>query len=967
MDIHDDAITSFSDLSSSFLLEESDVGEPRARYVAERLAPLNPYVDVRRLEESPLQVADGIAKYAAIVAIDRTQTEQLALSRAARAAGCPLICVQSRGLFGRIFCDFGDEFVVEDPDGEEPKQALLEHVATAEEAEVTCIPEQPHGLEDGDVVRLEEVKGMPNLCRAGRTFAVRVLSRHIVSVGDTRDGGAYLGGGRLVQVKQPRTLRFEPLDLATKAPVLLSTGMDAPKRVRTAHACFSCADVLTVDDDPVAVLEGAIRSSGLLADGEMQPDVVSDFARGASGSLSPMAAFLGGIAAQEVLKAVTHRFTPLRQFLYVDGTSALPTPRPTAADCAPRGDRYDGQRAVLGQPLVETLMALNYFVVGAGAIGCELLKCFALMGVGSGATGHVHVTDMDTIERSNLNRQFLFRPSDVGKSKAMCAAEAVRQMNPQSQVTAYEERVGEESGAFDENFWHSLDGVANALDNVQARLFVDRRCVEHGLPLLESGTSGTKGNTQVILPGLSESYGSTSDPPEPSIPVCTLKSFPYLIEHTLQWARDAFEGEFTLVPDAVNRWLERSSYLDDLRRDSPDELVKAVEAVHESLWGRSAANSLAIDCVAWALRRFDMWFVRNIRVLLKQFPADHLTENGEPFWTGTRRRPSIKAFDSSDDTHVDFVLAAAKLRATMLGFGVLTDEQLNIALEEAATAMASRTDMDMDTGAEGEPVAATEAEAKVLREQGPLPTAQLRLERMLSELNGERGQALRARRAELRATVQVFEKDDDIHMAFVTAASNLRAANYAIPPADRHRSKLIAGRIVPAIATTTACVVGLSCLELLKLAQKKNDIGDYRNSFLNLALPLFAFSEPSPAEEYPMPGGGQPWTLWSRIEIGPEASEEELTLHELVARLEAQLQLEVSMLSKGGTTLYSSLAPPAQQKTWMNLYVHDVVEAAMGQPVRQQTLQLQASVYDDTIDEDVEVPTIEYRRTTVLH
>ena len=963
VDVYDDTVTSFSDLSSSFLLEEPDVGDLRSRRAAERLAPLNPYVHVRTLAVSPVREPD-LAKYTAIVAIDRTQQEQLALSRAARMAGCPLICVESRGVFGRVFCDFGEAFVVDDPDGEEPKHALLEHVASAEEADVTCIPEQPHGLEDGDIVRLEEVEGMPSLCSAGRTFAVRVRSRHIVSIGDTRDGGTYLSGGRLVQVKQPRTLRFEPLDVATRAPVMLSTGMDAPKRLRTAHACFSCADALEGANDAVEALERAIRSSGLLAEGDMQLGVVADFARGASGSLSPMAAFLGGIAAQEVLKAVTHRFTPLQQFLYVDGTSVLPTPRPTAADCALRGDRYDGQRAVLGQPLIEALGALKYFIVGAGAIGCELLKCLALMGVGCGAKGHVHVTDMDTIERSNLNRQFLFRPSDVGKPKSTCAAEAVRRMNPQLQVTAYTERVGEESGAFDEHFWHSLDGVANALDNVQARLFVDRCCVEHALPLLESGTSGTKGNTQVILPGLSESYGSSSDPPEPSIPVCTLKSFPYLIEHTLQWARDAFEGEFSHAPDAVNRWLERSSYLEDVQRDSPDELSKAVEAVYESLLERPAAHSLATDCAVWALRRFDKWFVGSIRALLKRFPADHLTENGEPFWSGTRRRPTVKPFDMSDETHVAFVLAAAKLRATTLGFGPLSDDQLAASLQGAVTVAASGTKEDVEAADDAEPVAATEAEARALRERGPSPTAQRRLERMQSELEGQNGKALRARRAELQASVQAFEKDDDSHMAFVTAASNLRAANYHIPPADRHRSKLIAGRIVPAIATTTACVVGLSCLELLKLAQKMGNIGDYRNGFLNLALPLVAFSEPSPAEEYPMPGGGEPWTLWSRIEIGPEPGEEELTLQELVAQLEARLQLELSMLSKGGMTLYSSLAPPAQQKVWMGLPVHAAVEAATGQPARQQTLRLQASVYDEEKEEDVEVPTVEYRRAS---
>lgn len=141
-----------------------------------------------------------------------------------------------------------------------------------------------------------------------------------------------------------------------------------------------------------------------------------------------------------------------------------------------RGSRYDSMAAVLGWPLVDALRRLRYFVVGAGAIGCELLKCLALMGVGSSEMGMLHVTDFDSVEKSNLSRQLLFRVHDIGQPKAETAVRAILAFNSELKARAFQERVGPDTDSiFDDEFFDSLDGVANALDNVEARLYMDQR------------------------------------------------------------------------------------------------------------------------------------------------------------------------------------------------------------------------------------------------------------------------------------------------------------------------------------------------------------------------------------------------------------------------------------------------------------------------------------------------------------
>uniref|UniRef100_A0A6Q2WTJ2 NEDD8-activating enzyme E1 catalytic subunit n=2 Tax=Esox lucius TaxID=8010 RepID=A0A6Q2WTJ2_ESOLU len=201
--------------------------------------------------------------------------------------------------------------------------------------------------------------------------------------------------------------------------------------------------------------------------------------------------------------------------------------------------------------LLETCKIL---VIGAGGLGCELLKNLALSGL-----RHIHVIDMDTIDISNLNRQFLFRPKDVGRPKADVAADFVNNRIPGCQVVPHFKKIQD----FDESFYRQFHIIVCGLDSVIARRWMNGMLIsllsyEDGvldpssiIPLIDGGTEGFKGNARVILPGMTACIDCTLElyPPQINFPMCTIASMPRLPEHCieyvrmLQWPKDTPFGD----------------------------------------------------------------------------------------------------------------------------------------------------------------------------------------------------------------------------------------------------------------------------------------------------------------------------------------------------------------------------------------------------------------------------------------
>ena len=302
-----------------------------------------------------------------------------------------------------------------------------------------------------------------------------------------------------------------------------------------------------------AINEHAKSSEGMFVE-EIDEKVIYNAAAYARASISPMAAFFGGVVAQEIVK-FTGKYSPLKQWLHYDIFETLPR---GPADRTPMNCRYDDQILVYGREVQEKLTKVRTFMIGAGALGCEYVKAFALMGLGCSGEGKVTVTDNDNIEVSNLNRQFLFRKNNVGESKSKVACSIAADINRDLNVKDHKLYVAQDTEhIFNDDFWENLHFVVNAVDNIKARLYVDSRCVWYAKPLLESGTLGTKANSQMIIPYKTQCYGDSQDPPEEAIPMCTLRNFPSQIEHCIEWGRDLFNKLFVDRPNDAAGYIDK--------------------------------------------------------------------------------------------------------------------------------------------------------------------------------------------------------------------------------------------------------------------------------------------------------------------------------------------------------------------------------------------------------------------------
>ncbi len=859
------------DLNTGFYYSTESIGYTRAQVLQPKLQELNPYISVYATES--YQVGQDVT-----ICVNQPTFVVEQLSQWTRSQGKKLVVLYSKGASGVVFVDAGAAHTVTDATGENIESVQIGDITS--EGKVRCALYASHDFQSGDLIEFTNLDGTGVEQFAGTPWTIKVnnpTSFELIGKADNTVQPFKLEpfsfiNGTAVHVKKQITVTHSPWSDQVVNPTLaFSFDMDfANQLVRTYLKMYSQESPLETFADSKRFIWAEGTTEWLESNGIPLPE----HARMFGFELVPVVSLMGSIASSEAIKLVTNKYMPVSQWFTWYDNVLVPKSAPVGWEQAktPYGKLY-------GLEVESKLVNSTWLMVGSGAIGCEHLKNLAFMGVADSSlgSGEVILTDPDSIEKSNLNRQFLFRSHHIAQPKSVTAAGAVKLMRPNMRITPHLEKVGSDNLEFTNGVMSRVTGVLNALDNIKARRFMDEQCFKFGLPLFESGTTGTKGNTQPVIPFVTETYSASSDPEqEKSFPICTIKSFPNEISHTIHWAMDQFEF-FNRAPSTMNKWIGNPQYVHEL---SSIENSIALEDINLFTIKYPSQKLGLVECARWAVDMFTENYHNQIVQLLHTFKPDYEVVPGVPFWSAGKRCPQPIEFDINNSLHLAYVEATTHLIARCSGISDnFTQDDLIGMIAGYEPAKFVPKDIA---------IAASDAELeKTAQANAPA----------ISPADVQIGMP-----EEFTSTFvpQEFEKDDDSnwHIDWICAASNLRADNYGIPQADRSRTKGIAGRIIPAIATTTSAVSGLILLEMLKYLCGANKVDSYRSTYINLAEPVLVYSDPIEASQIDV--AGVKMNSWTKFEYHKNS-----TLGEFKQYYEQMFKTTVSMIVVGTTMVYA--------------------------------------------------------------
>ena len=959
--ISDKNICNINDLGSNFYLNENDVNKnTREISCINKLKKLNPYVNVNIYKG---KYNNDMKNYNIIIITEIMELEKLYdIDKFCRENKKYFIYALNLGLTGFLFNDFGEEHIVYDFNGEKKVIYNIRYIEEKEKCyQITLNMKKDENIDliEGDYIIIKKVKGLEFL-NGNEPKKIIKINKHcleIEKINNNLNKNSYICDGIIEEFKMPKKLKFEnfqdnfikpnrnfiKIDLKkNKSHVLLHCAFVAlhfyyynHKELPELNKLDNLDELIKLSENYYSILQKEFNAYLKFKEKrkpkivELDKDYLIKVFRWCRSEINPICTFLGGIVSQEAIK-VTGKYTPIHQWLRFDFFETIEN-LPNDINRNLLKSRYDDQIAIFGQEFQEKLERLNIFMIGAGALGCEYIKNFGLMGI-SCKKGKLTVTDNDNISLSNLNRQFLFHKNDIGEnsSKSFVAKREALKMNKDMNIKDYQLLVNDDTrDIFDDEFFENQDIIISAVDNLAARKYLDKKCTFYNKIFINSGTQGTKANSDIYYPNKTICFNDSNIQENNEIASCTLKNFPTKIEHCIKFAKNVFLEIFDQSINNIKLILEDEEQFKNILDKISDslELFLSIEIYKKiiTIVNSPCQNSI----IKFAIFIFIFYFNYNIKLLLKELK--------ESF----NNPPSPLEIDINDENTKLFFESFYHICCDI--FGLKKNYNYELIKNEI---LKEKENIIINNKIPSRQELFNSFDKNILEEVRKKENS---INEKLSLINPLK-----------------FEKDDDenYHINFILSFSNLRAKNYYIEPSNFLNVKEVAGNIIPAIASTTAAVTGIACLQIYTLLQTK-DIKSFKNISFNLAISEFDLFTPEEkryfkdipktersAEIKVIPGE---FTVWEKLDFnGPN-----LKIKNIIDYFQDKYNVDIDNINFGNKTIASPLLDGDED---LEKSIEELVKKNTNFNINERTKYIQLEITGSDMDGkfDVSMPTIRY-------
>jgi len=920
--IFDDNICKITDLSSNFYISEEDIDKKRRdESCLTQLTNLNPNVEVEIIKNKSNIESEILNNDLLVITQFLDDNILYNYNDICRKNNKGLIYTNVMGLSGFLFNDFGEEHIIFNKEGKNKLTYYIKDIYIDDYGYILQIDTKNNENlfeSSSDYFSIKEVNGIEELNQK-EFVKIKIISNDKLLIEDIipDNNSKYISGGIIKEFIIPETMKFKPLKESIQE-FFEGTLINISKKNKElfhiiiigVQKFISNKKYLPEINNENHILElikiieeiydkGKKEKEWINSIKNFNKEYISKVIRWLQCQISPICSFLGGIVSQEVIK-YTGKYIPIKQWLFFDFFESIEN-IPKNCDRTLKNSRYDEQIAIFGNEIISKLGNMNLFMIGAGALGCEFLKNFSLMGIGRNNNKSITITDNDNIEISNLSRQFLFRNEDIHKNKAEIACKEIKKINNKINLNNYNQKVCKETeNIFSDEFYEKQDIIISAVDNFEARRYLDNQSTFYNIPFLECGTIGTSGTSSIIIPKQTTCFNDISDEDNIEIPICTIKSFPSQIEHCIAWSQDYFKEFFEQNIIDLNELIDNQ----DIFFKKIDKEIE-LKIIKEKLLDLKSLIEVYIykdynKLLKYALNKFNQLFYENILDLLNKFPYDYKDENGFSFWGGSRRMPNFIKFDLNDHLCLLFILSFIQIYQK-----ILFDKKNEINLEELKKNIIKIKSEDEDNM------------INTLSERNEIEKIKNELKSLISETKIKTFNS------------EIFDKDkeDKSQSNFLYSCTNLRARNYKIEEEEIEKIILIAGKIIPAIISTTATISGLVSLQIYIIPQT-NNIYYFRSIGFEMKTNIYSISSPeevnymknkdATCDSLPIICIPNKFSVWDNIEIKGTK-----TVKEIIAFFKINYDVDLLNINSGIFVLYDSEFEEDLNKTIEELYLEN--------------------------------------------